>query len=481
MTPHPLSDEIIPLPKPPPAAPESRPAGRRRGRFWGLLTIVILTLAGGAVCLWWQLRPPAVAPVVPPPVPPNIQDAEIRELIETTRQDVLDHRQSADAWGRLGMVLLAQLFDIDADRCFAEAADLDPNDARWPYARGLLALKRHPDNALPFLRKAIANESRPEILSDYSMQLAEALVERRELDEAEGLFHQWYDSDPNNLRAAYGLGLIALARDKDQEAEKFLTAARASPFARKKATAELATLARARGDEAAAAVLEKETKTLPDDPPWPDPFLDLVYQLSVGQRGWERDVGQLERDHQYAEAAQKYLDHIKKAPTSASYVGAGVNLARLHEYDRALPLLREGVRLDPTSDQAQYTLALVLFSRAEREWQQTPGAADAKDWFREAIPHAKRAAELKPDHGRAYLFWGLSLKYLGDPAAALVPLRKGVEIRPEISDLQIALGETLLETGQDREAETYLENAQRLDPNDPRLVKDMERLHKKTK
>ena len=56
---------------------------------------------------------------------------------------------------------------------------------------------------------------------------------------------------------------------------------------------------------------------------------------------------------------------------------------------------------------------------------------------------------------------------------------EGDRIRPEISDLQIALGETLLETGQDREAETYLENARRLDPNDPRLVKDLERLHKK--
>ena len=31
--------------------------------------------------------------------------------------------------------------------------------------------------------------------------------------------------------------------------------------------------------------------------------------------------------------------------------------------------LRERVRLDPDSPQAQYTLALVLFSRAERKWQ----------------------------------------------------------------------------------------------------------------
>jgi len=190
-----------------------------------LLAVALATLAGGAVCVWWWLRPPTAAPVIPPPIPPNIQDPEILQVIEETRQDVIDHPRSADAWGRLGMVLLAQLFDIDADHCFAEAARLDPSDARWPYGRGLLALKRNPDNALPFLRQAIAVESRPGTLSDYSMQLAEALLERRELDEAEQLFGQEYERDPSNLRAAFGLGLIAVARDDDRAAEKFLTVA----------------------------------------------------------------------------------------------------------------------------------------------------------------------------------------------------------------------------------------------------------------
>ena len=60
------------------------------------------------------------------------------------------------------------------------------------------------------------------------------------MGEAEKLFRQEYDQDPNNLRAAYGLGLIALATDDDAAAEKFLTAAKASPSARKKATAQLA-------------------------------------------------------------------------------------------------------------------------------------------------------------------------------------------------------------------------------------------------
>ena len=92
----------------------------------------------------------------------------------------------------------------------------------------------------------------------------------------------------------------------------------------------------------------------------------------------------------------------------------------------------------------------------------------------------RRAAELRPGYARAYLFWGLALKYLGEPAAAVEPLRKGVLGHPEEFDLQLALGEALLQTGQDREAQTYLENARRLDPDDPRPAQDLERLrHKK--
>ena len=48
--------------------------------------------------------------------------------------------------------------------------------------------------------------------------------------------------------------------------------------------------------------------------------------------------------------------------------------------------------------------------------------------------------------------------------------------RPENFELQLAFGEVLLESGQGREAETYLENARRLDPDDPRPPRALQRL-----
>ena len=88
------------------------------------------------------------------------------------------------------MILLAHRYDREADRCFAEACRLNPTQARWPYARGLIALKRDPDHALPFLRQAIACNANSDEHTAMQLQLAEALLARQELDEAERLFRE---------------------------------------------------------------------------------------------------------------------------------------------------------------------------------------------------------------------------------------------------------------------------------------------------
>ncbi len=458
--------------------PTGRPStsGRRR---WSLLGVLLLLLAGAVAGVWWWLRPSAAVPA-DPPMPPDIQDAEVRHTIERARQKILDNRHSADAWGQLGMVLLAHLFDKESDRCFAEAARLHPTDPRWPYGRARIALKRDPGNALPLLRQAAAaSDPRSSQESCYRLELAETLLDRQQLDEAEKLFREERRRHRANLRAALGLGLVARARGDQRAAADFLTAARASPHARKLATAQLAALARARGDTAAADAYEREAAAPPDDTTWPDPFLDQIMQLRVGHRRSEREVSDLEREHRYTEAAQRWLQLLQEHPTPDAYVGAGINLARIKDYEKALPLLREGMRLDPNNAKAHYSLAVAQFSRAEEEWQQSPGSAQAKEWLGEAVTHARRATELKPDHAFAYLIWGLALKYLDQPAAAVVPLRKGVACRPESLELQLGLGEALLESGQDREATTHLENARRLDPNDTRPIRDLERLRAK--
>lgn len=455
-----------------PHAP-SRPRTLRRVWLWAAMWLLFTAVFLG-VSWFSRPRPPE------PPWPADIQEADVRLAVEEARRPVLAAPRSAAAWGHLGKVLLGNLFDRDAVVCFAEASRLDPEEPLWPYAQGLVALKRDPDHALDLLRAAVARAGEGhEHLPVFRLQLAEALLEHNRLAEAETLFEQDVAADSQPGRAALGLGLIAVARDDAAAATQRLEIARRSRHARKKATVPLAALARLRGDQAQLAQFEKELATPGDDPPWPDPLLDETIELRAGRRGRERRVALLEQAHRYADAAQVYLDLIAKEPSADACAGAAINLFRLREYDRAFALARQGIELAPEDAEARFTLAHVLFARAERARDESPEAPQVQEWFREAALQARRAAELRPDHARAYLFWGLALKHLGELEAAVEPLRKGLACQPADLGLQLSLGEVLLELGRTGDAKTHLENARSLAPGDPRPIKALERLKSK--
>jgi tetratricopeptide (TPR) repeat protein len=435
---------------------------------------LLVVLAGGAAGGWWlwHRRP---APAVDVPLPAGVEDDEVRLTLERARQEVLDRPRSADAWGEYGLTLFANLFPQEADRCFAEAARLDPDNGLWPYARGVIALKLRPREAVALLRQAARRPGQAHE-SAACLLLAEALLEDGQRDEAERLFRREWESHPD-ARAGYGLGLALLAAGDDAGAADLFAAVRDDPHTRKKATAQLAALARGRGDAKAAADLERRAAGLPDDEGWDEPLAAETFRRRVGRRRLEREIAELEgaRPPRWEEAAALYEAELERRPTVWAAVGAGTNRARAGQLDRAVALLRQAVTLDPNSSEARHSLAVVLLLRAKHE----PGAADVKGWLREAADQARRAAELKPDFAYAYLRWGLALGRLGEKAAALAPLRKAVECRPEDPELQLALGEALLDADRLKEAEEHLENARRLMPDDRRPVEALERLRKK--
>lgn len=436
--------------------------------------VLALLLAAGAAEGWRRLH--GTAPPLPPL--PDILDAEVRQAVQHAREKVLDRPGDASAWGYLGRLFLVHQLYSEADRCFNEAVHLDPHSPNWPYGRALIALRVRPDDAPAFLRQALsaAGHSPPEYQSAVRMQLAEACVERQEWEEAERLFQEERHLRPDDPRAALGLGLIAMARDDPHRAEEFLRQAQTSPMARKKATVQLAALARRRGDLAAAANYDRETAALPDDPRWPDPFREEVEQLRVGHHEWLRQEVELESRHRFAEAAALCLQEARVHPSARAYAHAGFNLARAGDCQQAEKYLREAVRLEPNSAHAHYLFAYTLFVWAEMEWKRAANSPQARQGFQTCIEEAQRTTQLQPTLAKAYLFWGLARKYLGEPAAAVAPLRQGVECAPDNFHLQLALGEVLLDVRKYQEAETYLKNAQKQKPDDPRPAQALERL-----
>jgi tetratricopeptide (TPR) repeat protein len=327
------------------------------------------------------------------------------------------------------------------------------------------------------LRQAVA-ATRPSAKHRATARLflAETLLEQGELDEAAEIFQAETSTRTSEARATLGLGLVARARGEHDAALEQLTQAREHPSSRIQATIQLAALARTRGELKEAEALEAETAVLPDDAPWPDPMLAELSQHKVGRRARERSITELERSGDFAGATRAFLRQVDERPTAEAYVGAAVNLARLQEFDLADQYLTKAVELDPESSKTHYTIALVNLTRGERELANDPDSPQAARWFRRVVSSAQRATELKPDHAQAYLMWGLALKNLGETAAAVEPLRKGVTCRPDLFDLQLALGQVLLEAEQKQEAREALQNGQRLRPDDPRVVRALEEL-----
>lgn len=432
------------------------------------IALILVSLLGLLVYVWFGVF--SASENVPPEVPAT-KDQEVYEVLKRARQEVLIAPNSAEKWGELGKLFLAHLFSEKADDCFKVASELEPENPLWPYSRGIIASKKDPEQAIRLLRQAY------QCKGDWdanrvamAMQLAELLLENGNVEEAKELFLTEHQLNPQNPRAAFGLGLIQKSRGDNVNALELFEIARQSRYAKKKATANLASLSRTMNQTEQAEKLEQQLASLPTDPPWPDPLLDELVWYVVGRRGRERRAAIYEEQNEFGKAIDEYMTQIEKSAKASDYIGAGVNLARLKQYDKAVDCLQKAVAMEDDNSQGHYTMALVLFSQAERLIKANSSVdGKSKNLLRKAKIHAEKATKLRADFGLAYLFLGLSQKYLDNSSAAIKALEKGVELLPANPEMRVALVELYSKSGNAKRAEEHLTVATQLSPNDPRL------------
>jgi tetratricopeptide (TPR) repeat protein len=198
----------------------------------------------------------------------------VNEALEGVQRD----RRSSEAWGRLGMVLAVYSLAPEAEQCLAQAASLAPDEPRWPYLLGVQIAGADREKALPYLRHAVELVARADRFNTAPrLRLAETLVQLDQAGEAKEHYLKVLRAQPDNARAHYGLGLVALAQDDPRTAEECFTWAAQSPLARRKANAQLARLAQGRGSKDAAEFARLATQ-LPKDLAWPDPYVEESLQ-----------------------------------------------------------------------------------------------------------------------------------------------------------------------------------------------------------
>ncbi|HLJ94925.1 MAG TPA: hypothetical protein VKU02_17250, partial [Gemmataceae bacterium] len=109
------------------ATKSRRPTPRR------LVTATVILLAAAslaAISSWWLRAPQALAP---PQMDLSNVDRAVRRAVESARTAILDRPDSAEAWGKLGMILMAHGLPVTASTaCLTQAERLDPRQPRWP-------------------------------------------------------------------------------------------------------------------------------------------------------------------------------------------------------------------------------------------------------------------------------------------------------------------------------------------------------------
>jgi tetratricopeptide (TPR) repeat protein len=424
---------------------------------------LLLALGGAAVAAvaGWQGWRAWHAPQ-PPAVDPSEADPEVLAALESFRGECRRSPHSPQAWGKLGNALLAHDFHEAAQVCFARAEALDPADVRWPYLLGLTTENRDAQASLAHWQRALRLGGEVPIIR---LRLAELLLKQDRLEEAEDHYRRLRELEPQNGLVQLGLARLAYRRGQWQVAREHLTPLLQGPFTRRKAHSLLAQVELRLHNPAAAARAGAQAQALPEDPGWPDPFLEESDRLKTGRRARLALALRLFNYQRPAEAHALFLELERRYPEwDEIWVNHGRILLAGHRLTEAEYVLRRALTLAPDSVRAHYYLGLVLLERGSH------GAAATE--FREAT-------RLKPDHARAYFNLGLCLKAQGDRAAALGAFARAAECQPNHAPAHVALGELLAERGETAEAIKRFRMALDLNPNEPTAKESLARLEKR--
>ena len=146
---------------------------------------------------------------------PSVRD-QLREgyaaLSRTVENKDVSQTDLGDAYGRMGMLLMAAEFRNDAEGAFLNAQALSPGQARWPYYLGHL-YRINGDAG----KSAVAFEKARALQPDdvpTLVWLGNALLDAGQPEAAEPLFTRALSIQPRLVIAELGVGRAALARQQ---------------------------------------------------------------------------------------------------------------------------------------------------------------------------------------------------------------------------------------------------------------------------
>lgn len=341
-----------------------------------LLAVLILLCIPAPRADGLSSLPPVWADRLLPVVEGDISGAEplMQEAITKARAsvsellgqgpDAADPDGLASAYGRLGVLLLLLEVENPADAALRNAARLQPDEFRWPYYSGYMAmLAGNSERALTDLRRAQALDP------DYrplEVHLGRVLLERSELTEARAVLERAAEAPGLTAAADYYLGQIALLERRYPDAVERLTAALDADPKALGSHYPLAQAYRALGEDTLARRHLASFEMIVPAPADPR-IAEMKGAVQRSVPAFERGLEAV-RKGDYAAAARLFAEGLEVVPDNAA---ARVSLARtLYLTDRPEAAQRElerAVAGDPGQSLGHLLLGVLAMDRGDRE------------------------------------------------------------------------------------------------------------------
>lgn len=329
----------------------------------------------------------------------------------------------SEAYGELGMLLLAGGHAAEAETAFRNARALAPRDRRWPYYIG------HVFRTLGEPRRAAAAFEQARQIEPNDVPtltwLAEMRLEAGDPSAARTMLEFALALEPDSAAVHYWLGRAAVAREDYFRAIQHFEEARVlSPTAISINTA-LVDAFRSIGETEAAEV--------------------NLQRLRLAERaGVALDAGIIVRP------SDPLLDEVEGLVDSAAvYERRGLRAFARADYRRAVTQLRRGLELEPGNVELRQKLGTALAVRGD--------GAGAQEQFEQVIQRA-------PDHAQAHFSLGVLLEERAEPLQALGRYTAAVRYDPGHAEARMRLARLLRMSERPDDAMAQYERVMEQDP-----------------
>ena len=420
-----------------------------------------------ALCLTIACHTPARPPLHAASLPdlsgaaPSVA-SQLREryaaLTRVAANSKASRGELADAYGAMGMLLMAAEYRDEAEACLLDAEALAPDAAKWPYYLAHL-YKGAGDTpkAEAELERVLRLEPRN---ASALVWLGDALLDQGRPEAAQPLFERALASDPRSIAALVGLGRAALAQSDYPRASDHLERALALAPREGAIHYQLALAYRGLGqqDKADAHMRLRAPGTIrPADPLMSE--LDTILESPVayevrGSRALD------ERD--FAAAATYFRKGIDLAPGEpALHHKLGTALVLSGDAAGAAAEFAEALRLSPAFAKAHYSLGVML-------------AAEGRT--ADALAHLNAAVRADPAYAEARVRLADVLRRSGRAAESLSPYAEAAALDPRASDAPLGYVLALVDLHRYREARDRLQEDVQQYPDRPEFVHALVRL-----